>query len=214
MRKHGLNIVRLFETFVYMDITIIKIRLHPLAKDYLFQYYHVLRRIFSNVLGQLETDYLSIAVLDKLGQLILFSSKPSIEQNLIDKGLLKYDACFQARFFYQDKPSLWTDLYCNEYKKPLYQYKQTEPALEAGIAIPTDFGEYRVLFSFGFKSINTLMQGELLSQREKLLAIGRYCLREILNAVPLPQHNKISAAKPYLKLIINHNLVPYEQTIR
>ena len=203
----------LFE-IIYMDIPAIKIRLHPLANEFLFKYYNVLRRIFSNVLGQLETDYLSIALIDKSGQLIFLSSKPSIEQNLIEKNLLEHDGCFQPHFIYQNKPSVWTDLYITEYQKPLFQCKQAIPALQTGIAIPADFEDYRVIFSFGFNSISPLMQINLVSQSEKLLAIGKYCLREIIKAIPLPKHNELTKFKPHLELIINNNLVNYENNIR
>ncbi|MFA6302204.1 MAG: flagellar biosynthesis protein FlgJ [Legionella sp.] len=186
-------------------------KLHPLANEYLFKYYAVLRRIFSNVLGQLEMDYVSIGLIDKAGQLFFLSSKPSIEQNLIEKNLLGYDGCFQPDFVYQDKPSTWTDLYSSEQIKLLHHYKQAEPGLEIGISIPADFGDYRVVFSFGFKSLSILMQRQLINQSEKLLAIGKYCLREIINTVPLPKQQKTCKFKPHLQLIIN-NQVSYENT--
>lgn len=214
MEKPEASKIMLYEKFVHMDIPSIKIKPHPLVNEYLFKYYNVLRRIFSDVLGQLETDYLSIALIDKTGKLLFLSSKPSIEQNLIEKNLLEYDGCFQAPFVYQDKPSTWTDLYVTEYQKPLFQCKQTIPDLEAGISIPTDFGEYRAVFSFGFKSLTLLMQMEFLSQSKKLLAIGTYCLREIIKTVPLPKQSEALTVKPHLELIINNNLVNYEHSIR
>jgi hypothetical protein len=190
------------------------ITLHPLAGEYLFKYYNTLRRIFSNVLGQLEIDYLSIALIDQSGQLIFLSSKPSIEQNLIEKNLFEYDGCFQRPFVYQDKPSLWTDLYRAEKYEFLYQCKHVVPNLEVGISIPTDFEEYRVIFSFGFKTLGLLMQRKLLSQSTQLLAIGKYCLREIIRLIPLPEPNETMRIKPRLELIINNKLVNYEKTIR
>jgi hypothetical protein len=212
MRKHATSTVMQFEKVVYMDGSVVEMKLHPLAHEYLFKYYAVLRRIFSNVLGQLETDYVSIGLVDSAGQLFFLSSKPSIEQNLIEKNLLKYDGSFRPDFVYQNKPSSWTDLYSSEHKKILYQYKQAGPGLESGISIPTDFGKYRVVFSFGFKSISILMQRQITNQSEKLLAIGKYCLREITTTVPLPKQHEICKFKPHLKLIIN-NQVNDENTI-
>lgn len=197
-----------------MDISVRTIKLHPLAGEYLFKYYNTLRRLFSDVLGQLEIDYLSIALVDKSGQLIFLSSKPSIEQNLIEKNLFEYDGCFQPHFVYQDKPSLWTELYSAEYQESLFQCKQTVPHLEIGISIPADFEDYRAVFSFGFKTLGLLMQRKLLNQNVKLLALGKYCLREIIKAIPLPKQNETIKLKPRLELIINNTLVKYENTIR
>ncbi|MFA6301663.1 MAG: flagellar biosynthesis protein FlgJ [Legionella sp.] len=185
-----------------MDVTAVDIKLHPLAIEYLFKHYAVLRRIFSDVLGQLETDYVSIGLIDRTGQLILLSSKPSIEQNLIDKNLLEHDGSFQSAFVFQDKPSLWTDLYNPEHKHLLYQYKQTAPGLEEGIAIPANFAEYRAIFSFGFKLFSPLIHNQL----EKLLAIGKFSLREIIKTIPLPPQQRVYQSKPHLKLIINNQV--------
>ncbi|MBA2648051.1 MAG: hypothetical protein H0U75_00370 [Legionella sp.] len=123
MKKRAINRVMLSKKFVFMDVIDVKIRLHPLARDYLFKYYDILRRIFSQVLGQLETDYISIGLIDELGQLFFFSSKPSIEQNLIEKELLIIDECFRPSFVYQDTSRVWNDLNYSEYQKYIYQYK-------------------------------------------------------------------------------------------
>lgn len=192
-----------------MDVTAIEIKLHPLAKEYLFKHYAVLRRIFSDVLGQLETDYVSIGLIDRVGQLILLSSKPSIEQNLIENNLLEYDGSFKPAFAFQDKPNQWADLYNTEYKDLLQKYKQVIPGLEAGIAIPANCAEYRAVFSFGFKIVSPLIH----NQHEKLLAMGKFCLREITKAIHLPSQQTVHEIKPRLELIIN-NQVKYEQNSR
>jgi len=70
-----------------MDVSKTAVILHPLAKDMLFKHYNPLRRIFSNILGQLETDYVAIALINSTNQLLLFSSNPSTERNIIEKEL-------------------------------------------------------------------------------------------------------------------------------
>ena len=190
----------LYKKFVCMDVKVVEIKLHPLASDYLFKYYDVLRRIFSQVLGQLETDYISIGLVDQLGQLFFFSSKPSLEHNLIEKNLFTYDVGFQSDFVYQDKPHVWTNSVTSEHQKLLYQYKQSEPGLMHGISIPTDYHEYRAIFSFGFRSPNVHIQ----QQYENFLAIGRYCLKEITKAIAFPDQKELFKFKPHLKLIVNN----------
>lgn len=209
MSKHIVNRVTLFEKFVNMDIAPTEIKLHPLAKEYLFKHYAVLRRIFSDVLGQLETDYISIGLTNTLGQLILLSSKPSIEQNLIENNLLEYDGSFKPTFVFQDKPNHWAELYNIEYKDLLKKYKQVIPGLETGIAMPANCAKYRAVFSFGFKSVGSLND----NQNEKLLAIGKFCFREITKAIHLPSEQTVYKIKPRLELIIN-NQVKYEQNFR
>lgn len=196
-----------------MDVSAVTITLHPLAKDALFKDYQALRYIFSNVLGQVETDYLSIALIDEDGRLFFFSSHPSIEQNLIEKGLWQHDGAFHPSFIYQDEMMAWNALYHPNYKTQLYRYKQSDQKLVAGFSIPSDFEEFRVIFSFGFKSANPFFQQHIHNQKEKLLAMGKYCLREIMGTVGIPDRKKPHRLKPHLKLIIN-NQVNYENTIR
>lgn len=194
-----------------MDVTAVSIMLHPLAEDYLFKHYQVLRRIFSDVLGHLETDYISIALIDKHGQLIFLSSKPSIEQNLIDKKLWFLDGSYHPNFIYQDQPNTWANLNCVDSESSLYHYKQEITGLKTGFSMPTNFGEYRAVFSFGIKHSNQNIQEEIFSKHRALLAMGKFCLQEIIKVIPLPNQQKIYKFKPHLELVIN-NQVNYEKT--
>ncbi|HAT1762285.1 TPA: flagellar biosynthesis protein FlgJ [Legionella pneumophila] len=195
-----------------MDVSAVTITLHPLAKDALFKDYQALRYIFSNVLGQVETDYLSIALIDEDGRLFFFSSHPSIEQNLIEKELWQHDGAFDPSFIYQNEMLAWSSLYHPDFRTQLHRYKQLDHRLEAGYSIPSDFEEFRAVFSFGFKSANPIFQTQIHQQKEKLLAMGKYCLREIMQAVAIPQRRKTNQFKPHLKLIVN-NQVNYENLI-
>ncbi|TIG99551.1 flagellar biosynthesis protein FlgJ, partial [Legionella pneumophila] len=42
-----------------MDVTAVEVKLHPKAKEFLFEHFVTIRRVFSDVLGQVETDYAS-----------------------------------------------------------------------------------------------------------------------------------------------------------
>ncbi|HBB6940331.1 TPA: flagellar biosynthesis protein FlgJ [Legionella pneumophila] len=189
-----------------MDVLAVKITLHPMAKDALFKDYQALRYIFSNVLGLVETDYLSIALIDEQGRILFFSSHPSIELNLIEKNLWSFDGCFNPNFIYQDEMHSWDSLYPPEYKSKLFRYKQSSHQLRTGFSIPTDFEEFRVVFSFGFKSSNPFLHYQIPKQREKLIAMGNYCLREIIRVIGLPLRKHRHLLKPHLELIINNEV--------
>lgn len=202
----------LYENLVYMDVSALAITLHPSAQNALFNNYQTLRYLFSNVLGQVETDHLSIALIDKNNQLFFISSDPSIEQNLIEHEIWQFDGCFQPSFVYQNEMKAWHDLYHPDYVADLYRYKQAAKGFAMGFAIPADFEEFRAIFSFGFKSKDLFLKQHILSQKEKLLAMGKYCLREITETIALPNRTKVDRAKPHLELIIN-NQVNYENLI-
>lgn len=209
MRKIAIDMINLFEMLLPMDVAAVEVILHPKAKNYLFEHFHTLRRIFSDVLGQVETDYLSIALVNEANQIFFLSSHPSIEQNLIEHNLWIHDGSFQPAFIYQDEPRSWADLYHSEHAQQLYSYKQADQLLASGFSIPTDYAEYRAVFSFGFRSADITIEQQILNQLKKLMAMGNFCLRKITESIPMLDKIKLSRHKPNLRLIIN-NKVPYE----
>ncbi len=194
-----------------MDVTAVEVKLHPQAKEFLFEHYATIRKVFSDVLGQLETDYASIALINQSGQIFFMSSNPAIEQNLIEKSLWLFDGCYQSTFFSQDQPMLWSefpDLGCEEAIK---KYKQMDPGLISGISIPTEYDSYWAIFSFGLKRINPYIQNKSSIHCEKLLSMGKFALRQIQEYLTFPDKQPPVTTKPKLTLIIN-NQVTYEHT--
>ncbi|WP_242602170.1 flagellar biosynthesis protein FlgJ [Legionella nagasakiensis] len=211
MRKIAIGMINLFEMLRQMDVAVVEVILHPKAKNYLFEHFQTLRQIFSDVLGQVETDYLSIALINEANQIFFLSSHPSIEQNLIEHNLWIHDGSFQPAFIYQDEPRLWADLYHPEHAQELYCYKQADQRLASGFSMPTDYAGYRVVFSFGFRSADITIEQQAPIQLKKFMAMGNFCLRKIIESIPMLDKTKFSNSKPHLRLITN-NKVPYENT--
>ena len=93
-----------------MDTTIQPLNLHPHAEKFLFEYYVVVNKAFSNILAHLETDYLSITLINKNRQMFFISSNPSIQQNLIEHGAWAFHGAYQPSFINQKLPKLWSEL--------------------------------------------------------------------------------------------------------
>ncbi|MCE3044174.1 flagellar biosynthesis protein FlgJ [Legionella sp. 16cNR16C] len=198
-----------FKKFVDMDVTAVEVKLHPKAKEFLFEHFFTMRQVFSNVLGQLETDYISIALINRSGQIFFFSSKPSIEQNLIEKQLWLFDGCYQPSFVTQDEPKLWSEFNHLDYAEEIKKYKQIEPGFITGISMPTQYDSYKAIFSFGLKRINPYIQNKSSLHCEKLIAMGKFALKQMEDNLVFP--DKLAKTKPTLTLIIN-NQVTYEHT--
>lgn len=178
-----------------------KIKLHPNASNFLFENFAILRRIFSDVLGQLDIDYISIALINKEKELFFLSSNPSIEHNLIEKELWEFDSIYQEQFIDQNELKLWSELPPVAYPDLLKQYKLHNQKLIEGISIPVDYEGYKAVLSFGFKKVNSLIQIRS-NNCEKLIALGKYCLNKIHKAILFPDRKKCNS-KPKLTLIIN-----------
>lgn len=210
-KKNEKSIVMLYKKFVDMDVTAVEVRLHPEAKEFLFEHFIIMRKVFSDVLGQVETDYVSIALINQTGQIFFMSSNPAIEQNLIEQSLWHFDGCFQPEFLSQDQPKLWSELPHIDCTKSIIKYKQVKPGLITGISIPTEYDSYRAIFSFGLKGLNPYIQNKSSIHCEKLLAMGKFALRRIQEYITFPDQQTYIKNKPKLKLIIN-NQVTYEHT--
>ncbi|MFO9572978.1 flagellar biosynthesis protein FlgJ [Legionella pneumophila serogroup 1] len=200
-----------FKKFVDMDVTAVEVKLHPKAKDFLFEHYITMRKVFSDVLGQVETDYASIALINQTGQIFFMSSNPAIEQNLIEKSLWLFDGCYQPEFISQDQPKLWSELAHIGCIEAITKYKQIKPGLITGISIPTEYDSYRAIFSFGLKRINPYIQNKSSIHCEKLLAMGKFALRRVQKYLTFPDKRPCMTTKPNLTLIIN-NEVTHEHT--
>lgn len=206
MKENVKSTVMPFNKFVDMDVPVVELRLYPNAKEFLFEYFALLRRVFSDILGLLETDYISIALINPNGQLFFLSSKPSIEQNLIEKNLWPFDGSYQEDFIYQEQPKLWSELTHLKDADLIKKYKQINPKLINGISIPAEYLDYRIVVSFGFKKINPLIQNKKTDYCEKLLAMGKYCLQKIDEEILFPD-KKYFRTKPKLELIINNQVI-------
>lgn len=183
------------------------ITLHPQAYDLMFQNYRVLNRIFRDVLGQLEINYISIALLSSQNELLFLSSKPSIEHNLIENQLWQFDRCFRMEFFIQNMSQSWEALYCDEYRETLRHYKQKIPKLCMGIAMSSLFEEYRVVYSFATQSGDEQIQNNLMEHANVLQKLGQFCLQRIVQSIQLPNRpNFLSERKPVLTLVINNEV--------
>ena len=180
------------------DLSCTEVNLHPQAKDLLFEHYRTLLRIFREVLGHLEIDYMAIALLSRHNELLFFSSHPSIEYNLIEQNIWQLDASFHPDFFLAGKARLWEDLYHKNGQGSLHHIKQESPKFPIGIAVPSRFEQYQVVYSFASKSNDETVKNNLVNKIDTLGNIGKFCLQKILQTISLP-----TQPKPVLKLVVN-----------
>lgn len=189
------------------------ITLHPQAKTFLFKHYRPLTRIFNDVLGHLEIDYIGIALLNSKNELLFLSSRPSIECNLIEKDLWRLDKSLSQDFFSQGKAQLWDSLYQEEWQKSLYYYKKESPNFSMGISVPGTFEEYQVVYSFALKANNEIIKNRIIQKIDTLMSMGRFCLQKIISVIILPDKQEMrNTSKSKLKLIINNQVLCEETT--
>ncbi len=185
-----------------MELSDRKLNMHPQAHNLLFQSYQPVKHIFLDVLGLLEIDYIAIMLLTPHNEWLLFSSRPSIESNLIEKNLWPFDASFSHEFLLQGQARLWPELYHDQHKDILYFYKQKVPEFSMGIAVPATFNDYRVVYSFALKSTDVRIHQKVANKADTLIGMGKYCLQKIIRIITLPAQSQHIPTP--LRLVINH----------
>jgi hypothetical protein len=181
-----------------------RIFLHPNAQDFLFEYYRPLRIIFNDVLGHLEIDYISIAILNPKKELIFLSSQPSIEQNLIERGLWGNDPCLQFSGFSNNKITIWTEEYNKSDLISLKHYKLEKPKFKFAISNPIQYQNHYVSYSFAVKSEDPFVHINLINDIETLMSIGKFCLQNISKEITLDiPRDFFSKETNYLRLVRN-----------
>ncbi len=187
-----------------MEINALPFQVHPLAKEILFEHYRACLKIFGDVLGLLEVDYLAITIISPENELLFFSSEPQVDYMIIEEGLWHLDLCYQAPFFQRHQPESWETLYPRDNNNRLRYFKQELHSYSTGVTIPALFNEYRVLYSFALVSHDTTIQRLFHQNTQKLMRMGQYCLLNIMNTVSLPNARAIHEnRKSQFKLIVN-----------
>lgn len=181
------------------ELSCTEVNLHPQAKELLFEHYRTILRIFREVLGHLEIDYIAIALLSRHNEILFFSSHPSIEYNLIEQNIWQLDASFHPDFFIAGKAQLWEELYHKNSQRSLYHFKQEAPKFPLGIAVPSHFEAYQVIYSFASKSNSEIVKNNFVNKIDTLCNLGKFCLQKIIQTISLP-----TQPKPRLKLVVNN----------
>ncbi len=183
-----------------------RIFLHSQAQNFLFENYRAMRLIFNDVLGHLEIDYISIALLNPKKELLFLSSQPSIEHNLIERELWTIDPCLQFSSFGHQETLVWNIIYNKPELIALKHYKLEKPNFSFAISKPTLHQDYCINYSFGVKTDDPFVHLNLLQDIETLVSMGKFCLQNILKEIyiDVPRHY-FAKQNAYLKLVTNNN---------
>lgn len=183
-----------------------KIFLHAQAQNFLFEYYRALRLIFNDVLGHLEVDYISMALLNPKKELLFLSSQPSIEHNLIERRLWTLDPCLQFASFNNQEYLVWNHIYNQPELIGLRHYKIEKPNFKFAISKPIVHRDHHISYSFGVKTDDPFVHLNLIQNIETLVSMGKFCLQNILKEIYLDiPRDYFAKENNHLKLVTNNN---------
>lgn len=75
----------------------LKMILHPNILEALFKHQSEVTLKLSNVRGLFKLEHVAMTILNPHDEIIVFSSTPAVEYNLIEKKLWQFDASFKPK---------------------------------------------------------------------------------------------------------------------
>lgn len=196
-----------------------RIHLHQNILNILFENKIYLKNLFSNVIGLFEVSYVSITIINPDEEAIIFSSMPSIQYNLISKGLWSHD---NQRLMLKKKGLLvWWDEFhhFDDISDQVMNIKKVKNNLTLGMDILRDAAEgFYVIYSFATSNKGENLKDHYLLNHNNLLSVGNYCFKLIreLYEYYYPHYKlpklgvhapwkKSHPNSPYLELVVNNS---------
>ena len=186
-----------------------KISLHPDAIEILFENRRLIKNVFLNLKGLYGITHMGMACIDPSHELIVFSTTPNIECNLIHQNLWAKDHCYTPDSS-QKNALLWWDYQDENIEK----IKLKNNRLTLGMTIFRPIGDFFFIYSFATNEAAEGLRQFYNDNLFGLIDMGDYfykSLRELyssyaLNHVPpqLKEFNSKASAlniKPFLRLV-------------
>lgn len=158
-----------------MRNTFEKTKPHPQFMAMLFAHQARVSSVFNDVLGLHGLKHMAIAQIDSEQNILVFSSKPSLEFNLFVSGLWKMDKTYHPDWYRQNSFAFWETLYADAYYDELYYECQIRHHLPLGFSVAAKTHEHHYIYSLGFDALKTETFEEIHENTEDFQNMGRYC---------------------------------------
>jgi hypothetical protein len=189
-----------------------EVLLHEDTVEILFKYKEKLCHKFDDIRGTFLIDHLAIHIIDPNNRIIMFSTTPSVEYNLIANDLWKHDRGFSVNYQIENRFYSWEKAYEKEYFEELKSIKQMNHQFSFGFNLSKKIESFQFIYSFATRHKNCEFLEYYCRYINELFAIGDYGYKAISNICEqyigiIPTTTAINFDKnirsfsPFLKLI-------------
>lgn len=191
-----------------------EVLLHENILEVLFKYKETLCHKFDDVRGTLLIDHAAITIIDSDNKIIVFSTTPSVEYNIISQDLWKHDASFSLSYQAANRFYTWEKAYENEYFEELKLVKEVNHGFYLGFNLSKKVGSTQFIYSFATRHQRDGLVEYYRNYINELFAIGDYLYKSVCdiyeksygNIITIPEKIEGKAIRrfsPFLKLISN-----------
>lgn len=188
--------------------------LHHNITDILFNHKKEILNKFLDIKGLHFIDHIAIILINPKNEIIVFSSTPSVEYNLLIKELWRYDMTFNPSLFSDGDLFWWHDSYHREFMLDIRQMKEYLHKFTLGVNLVKKTENFNFVYSFATRNKDIDMSEYYLDVKDDLFRIGNYgynLIRDIYSRyctpllVPVLNEQGIAIKKKsHLKLIISN----------
>ena len=163
-----------------MNICNRQISLHPNFLEALFAHRSQVTTVFKDILGLYEISHFAISHIDSRQRLLTFSSTPSLEFNLFNSDLWRFDKTYHPSWYRLCLTSSWQPLYSSERYDELYYLKQIKPHYPIGLSMAVKTTDSYVIYSIASAKDCQQTQELFINQQSYFYRIGEYCSNALL----------------------------------
>jgi len=186
--------------------------LHEDIFEILFKYKKIICNKFDDIRGTLLIDHLSINIINPNNKIVIFSTTPSVEYNLLTHNLWKHDQGFSISHQINNRFYSWDTAYKKEYFNELKLTKQLKHGFTFGFNLSKMINEFQFIYSFATRHPNSELMDYYRQYINELFSIGNYIYKPMANIHEQLAGTPILVSKnesplifsPFLRLISNN----------
>ncbi len=183
-----------------MNLNKPRLTLHPHFLELLFAHKSKASAVFKDILGLHEISHFSISHIDNQGEMLTLSSTPSLEYNLFNSDLWRFDQTYHHTWYELCTSSPWQALYTPERYDELYYLKQAQTNYPIGLSMAVNKMDGYIIYSIAANSECPMTQDRFDNHHDDFYRIGTYCSNELL---PLLLADRLTRAQE-TRIITSH----------
>jgi len=133
----------------------------------------------SNIIGIHHIDYVSYSIITPRNQLVIFSSTPSVEHNLIHLNLLSMDNMYNPILHTDGRLCWWNEAYTPSAATSLRKVKEIDHGYTHGFGFGRHIQDIKMTYSFATRADISDAKLFYLRHHADLIKLGDYGLKQL-----------------------------------
>ena len=183
--------------------------IHPNIFDILFKHKSEISRKLSDLKGLYFIDHVALSFINPEREMVIFSTTPSVEFNLLAQGLWQFDKSFNPNSYRDQEILFWDKAYSHGYHHEIKRIKETQHHFSLGFNVMRHINQFHFIYSFATRHTESDLHDYYQGLIPALLALGDYGYKQLQPIYQQYSHHRspmieASRVKKHLKLIVNN----------